>query len=458
VSETATTSVLAAFAAEREPGDYPAEVAHAARRTIANAVALSAAAAKHPAAQRALGVVLALAGSEEATVLGTSTRLPVQWAALVNGLTAHVEDFDDTHLQTVIHPGAPIVPAALAAAELVDASGAQLLDAVVLGMEVALRIGVGVGPGHFDRGWHVTGTAGHFGAAVAAARLTGLGAAATAAALGIAGTQAAGLQAALGSMTKAFHPGKAAADGVEAALLAGLGLTAPLDVVEGRRGFGEVMAPTADYGAMTEGLGERWETARNSFKPYACGIVSHPALDAAIALRDRVGDVSAIEEIVARVHPVVLDVMGVKDPVDGLQSKFSVYHCVAVGILDGAGSLVQFTDARATDPAVRRLRSLVRAESDITVAKDATHVSVRLADGSTLVQGVEHARGSEHRPLTDAELADKAGSLIGRDAGDAHVERLMECALGVDRLDRLDGLLRAAADFGALAVVDLGRS
>lgn len=442
-----TTAQLAEFVSERPSGSLPPDVAHAGRRTIANSVALAAAASRHPAVTRAADAARALGGAGTATRLGCAERLPVQWAALVNGLAAHIEDFDDTHLATVIHPGAPIVPAALAVGELVGATGAQVLDAVVLGMEVALRIGLGAGPGHFDRGWHLTGTAGHFGAAACAARLIGLDAAHTGAALGIAGTQAAGLQVALGSMTKAFHPGKAAANGVEAALLAQLGLTAPADVVEGRRGFAEVMAPAADVAAMTAELGDRWESLANAFKPYACGIVSHPALDAAVDVRDRVADPEAIEQITARVHPVVLDVMGVSDPRDGLQSKFSVYHCVAVGLLDGAGSPAQFSNARAVDPAVRRLRAKVRTEVDPNLAKDAAGLTVVLRDGPRLEQVVEHARGSAARPLSDDELSGKAAALVGASADDLRVTALMDRALAVDALDSLAPLLDAAAAY-----------
>jgi 2-methylcitrate dehydratase PrpD len=439
------TRRLAAFAAGRDAGDLPEETARAGRRAVANAIALAAAASSHPAVTRVLDVASALGGPQQATVLGTDVRLPMQWAALVNGMAIHVEDFDDTHLQTVIHPAAPVVPAALAVAEAKALSGAQFLTAVVVGMEVALRVGVGVCPGHFDRGWHVTGTTGHFGAAAAASRLLGLDAGATARAMGIAGTQAAGLQVALGSMTKAFHPGKAAADGVEAALLAARGFTGPTDVLEGHRGFGEVTAPAPDYLAMVDDLGERWETERNAFKPYACGIVSHPAIDAAIALRDAVGPVERVARIDVRVHPVVLDVMGVKAPERGLEGKFSVFHCVAVGLLDGAASLAQYSDERVRDPAVRRLRDLVHAQPDGAIAKDEARMSVQLTDGTRLEHHVAHATGSESRPLTDGELRDKVALLhAGAEpaAGD-----LMDVVMGVDELPRLDELLAAARSF-----------
>jgi 2-methylcitrate dehydratase PrpD len=438
------TERLAQFVAERAAGAYPTAAAHAGRRTVANAVALGAGAATHPAVTSVAEFASALGGEGNASVLGTDMRLPVQWAALVNGIAVHVEDFDDTHLETVVHPGAPVVPAALALAEHLDASGRELLDAVVLGVEVALRVALAAGPGHFDRGWHLTGTAGHFGAAAAAARVLGLDRDATANALGIAGTQAAGLQVALGSMTKPLHPGKAAMNGVEAALLASRGLTGPTDVVEARRGFAFVTSPDPHPDRATAELGERWEVERNAFKPYACGIVSHPAIDAALAIRKGVRSPSDVVAITVRVNPVVLDVMGVEDPRDGLQSKFSVYHCVAVGLLDGAAGPAQYSDERATADDARATRALVTVETDAGIARDEAWIRARLAEGRDIEHHVEHARGSEARPLTDDELGEKARLVAGPALGEDKADALTALALRLDELQHASTLAAAA--------------
>jgi 2-methylcitrate dehydratase PrpD len=440
---TAVTRDLADFVSRRAPGEYPPAVAAAGRRTVANAVALAAGAASHPAVTTVLEVVAELGGEGNAWVLGTDVRLPAQWAALVNGVAVHVEDFDDTHLETVVHPGAPVVPAALALAEHLDAGGRELLDAVVLGTEVALRVALAAGSGHFDRGWHLTGTAGHFGAAAAAARVLGLDPKATANALGIAGTQAAGLQVALGSMTKPLHPGKAAMDGVEAALLAARGFTGPTDVVESRRGFASVMSPDPHLERATEQLGEDWEVERNAFKPYACGIVSHPAIDAALALRVEVDSPFEVAEMTVRVNPVVLDVMGVEDPRDGLESKFSVYHCVAVGLIDGAAGPGQYSDERATADDIRATRALVAVQTDGNVARDEAWISARLKDGTRREHHVAHARGSEARPLSDDELREKARLVAGGRLGEDKVDTLVGLALRLDELQHASTLAAA---------------
>jgi 2-methylcitrate dehydratase PrpD len=443
-ADAGITEQLAEFVAARPAGGYPPAAAHAGRRTVANAVALAAGAARHQAVTAVAELVSELGGDGSASVLGTDMQLPAQWAALVNGVAVHVEDFDDTHLETVVHPGAPVVPAALALAEHLDATGRELLDAVVLGTEVALRVAMAAGPRHFDRGWHLTGTAGHFGAAAAAARVLGLDRETTGNALGIAGTQAAGLQVALGSMTKALHPGKAAMNGVEAALLAARGFTGPTDVVEARRGFAFVTSPDPHLGPATSELGERWEVERNTFKPYACGIVSHPAIDAALAIRGYVRSPSDVVAISVGVNPIVLDVMGVEDPPDGLQSKFSVYHCVAVGLLDGAAGPAQYSDERATADDTRAVRRLVTVETDDAIARDEAWIRVSLADGTEREHHVEHARGSEARPLTDDELRDKARLVAGPVLGEHAVDALIALALRLEELQHASTLTAAA--------------
>jgi len=214
--------------------------------------------------------------------------------------------------------------------------------------------------------------------------------------------------------------------------------------IEGRRGFAQTAAPSQDYAVMLDGLGETWEVERNTFKPYACGIVSHPVLDAGIALRASVR-ASDIDAVVVRTHPVVLDVMGVADPVDGLQSKFSVYHCFAVGLIEGVGGPAQFSDELARRPDIASLRSKVEVKLDGALAKDECIATVRTHDGRDVDVHIEHATGSLARPMTDAQLVDKivfvAGPVIGSDGArrlaettlraplDTPVRRLVELTL-----------------------------
>lgn len=440
------TRQLARFAAEAKWVELPESARAAVRRTVGNSIALMVGSSRHPAVERVLAALEALDTPGQASVLGRADRLGVIWAPLVNGIAAHVEDFDDTHLPTVIHPGAAVVPAALALGEWSGASGAEVLGAVAVGVEVALRVGLGLGPAHFDQGWHLTGTAGHVGAAAAAGRMLGLGADDLQTALALGATQAAGLTAALGTMVKAFHPGKAGSDGVEAALLAQRGFTSASTMIEGRRGLAAVASMAPELGRMVDGLGSRWEVEQNAFKPYACGIVSHAIIDAAIELRDQVGT-RQIEGVELTVHPVVLDVMGVLDPATGLEGKFSAPHCFAVGLLDGAAGLEQYTDARVRAPDVTALRDRVRLQPDDAVARGAAVALVTTADGRQLTVEVPHATGSAERPMTDAQLRAKAIALV-RPVLDERSAQLVDIAFRLDDLDDLAELTAAACGPG----------
>ena len=437
------TEELARFASELTWDDIPEATRAAARRTAGNVLGLAVGASRHDAVERALRTLTGLGLTGSTSVLGRPERLAVAWAPLVNGLAMHVEDFDDTHLRTVLHPGAPVVPAALAIAELRGLSGEDVLTAVVAGVEVASRVGNGLGTQHFDRGWHVTGTVGHLGAALAAGRLLGLTAAQMRHALALAATQAAGHTEQLGSMTKSLHPGKAAADGVEAALLAAGGFTGPDGALEGRRGLAALMSPSVDLDQVVRDLGTTWEADDNAFKPYSCGIVSHPVIDAAVVLRERGVDPARIRTVEAVVHPVVLDVMGVQEPESGLRSKFSVYHCFAIGLLDGAAGPAQYTNERAADAQVVELRRKVTATLDPSVAKDACTVRAQLDDGTTEEVVVEHATGSTARPMTDDELRAKLDLVVRPVLGDG-TDGFADLAFALDHQGSVDALLAVA--------------
>lgn len=434
---------LAGFACGLGWSDIPEDAQHAARRTLANGVGVAVGAARHEAVQSALDACADLEiVSGECSVLGRSEKLPVGWAPLVNGIAMHVEDFDDTHLRTVLHPAAPIVPAALAIAERVDAGGQELLCAIVAGVEVASHLGIAMGDGHFDEGWHVTGTMGHLGAAAAAGRLLGLSPTAMRHALSVAATQAAGHTKQLGSHTKALHAGKAAADGVEAALLAQNGFTGPPLAIEGRRGLAALMAPSPDLAKAVDGLGSVWEINANTFKPYSCGIVSHPVIDAGVALRTQV-DPRQISSVSLTVAPVVLDVMGIAEPDDGLAGKFSVYHCFAVGLLYGQAGPSEYTTDRVLDPDVVRLRRAVHVSTDPGMPKDACEVEVVMSDGSSHRHTVEHATGSLERPMDDDQLRDKfvfAVETVLPEGADA----LWQTAFQADRLDSVEPIFAAS--------------
>ena len=416
------SSRLATFAADLQWADIPEPARQSARRILANAVGLAIGASDHDSVRRTIATLADLGLHGDSSVLGREESLPVTWAALVTGMAIHVEDFDDTHLRTVLHPGAPIVSAVLAVAQRERNTGQQVLSAIVAGTEVSARVGNGLGNAHFNRGWHVTGTMGHLGAVVAAGHLLGLTAAQMTHAISIASTQAQGHTEQLGSMTKALHPGKAAYDGAEAAYLARDGFTGPAAPIEGRRGMAALMSTGIDFDAIEASLGSVWEAAHVAFKPYACGIVSHPVIDAGVSLRRRGVAADQLVSVSIVVNPIVLDVMGIADPTDGLLSKFSVYHCFAVGLMDGAAGPLQFGDARSRDAATVAVRGKVMVTVDAAMPRDACRVTILLADGSSLTEEVAHATGSVDSPLTIDRLRTKflnvAEPVIGEAAAD----------------------------------------
>ena len=438
---TDVTKRISAFVSDLRWADVPESARTAARRTAANVVGLSVGAANAPAADAVVAAASDLGLRGEARLLGRAERLAPPWAALLNGLTAHLEDFDDTYLPCILHPGAPIVPAALAAAELAGTGGRDLMTGVVAGVEVASRLGDCLWPSHFDRGWHVSGTVGHIGAVCAAARVLGLDAGRTAAAIAVAATQAAGHTAQLGSMTKAFQVGRAAADGLEAALFAEQGFTGPTEPLAGRRGMAALMADDADWAPVND-LGARWLVEFNALKPYSCGIVSHPVIDAGRELRDHVTDAGQVASVVLEVHPRVLDVMGITDPTTGLQSKFSVYHCFAVGLVCGAGGPREFSDERAADPAVDAVRRIVRVELDPSLPADACRMTATTVTGERISRTVEHAIGSAAAPMTSEQLEDKVTRLADRLDDPA---RLWSVAWHLDEVRDVSELFAAAA-------------
>lgn len=440
------TAELARFAADFRCEDLPPEVLRESKRCILNYLGVSLGAARHPAVGILADAILEMGGQEQATILGWRTRTSATNAALVNGAMSHLLDFDDTHLPTVIHPTGPVLSAALPLAEWKRLDGRHLMTALALGMEIELRIGMAVHPSHYDAGWHITGTVGTFGAAVASAWLLGLDATRFAYALGLAGTQAAGLREMFGSMAKSLHVGKAASNGMLAALLAAKGFTASTEVLEGRRGFCHVLAGDYDLSRALDGLGSRYIMLENGFKPYACGVVTHPTIDGIRQLaRAHHLIPTEVAEIETRVHPLVLELTGKRSPRTGLEGKFSIYFCAAIAMIEGNAREAQFTDENVVRPDVTAMMDRVRVVVDPSLREGQSMVTIRTVDGRELNQRVEAAQGTPGNPVPDDELQEKfmelAQSTIPRD----RAARLVEATLHLESLVDLRHLVELAA-------------
>ena len=429
------TRALAEYVVSARAQDLPAPVRKEAQRTLLNWVGCAVGGSRHETLDRAIAALAPFSGPAQASVLGRRERLDILHAALMNGISSHVFDFDDTHLKTVIHPAGPVVSSLLALAEHRAMSGADFLHAMVLGIEVECRIGNAVYPAHYDRGWHITGTAGVFGAAAACGRALGLSVQQMVWALGIAATQPVGLREMFGTMTKSFHPGRAAQNGLTAALLAARDFTSTEVALEGKSGWANVLSTTRDYAEITGNLGKTYEISLNTYKPFACGIVIHPTIDACLQLRrEHALTADAIDRIELRVHPLVLELTGKTAPQTGLESKFSVYFAAALAIVRGSAGTRDFSDENARDPVIVALRDRVGATVDPSLKEEQVRATITLKDGHRLEKFVEHVVGSVERPLSDSDLEAKCAGLVAGVLPDAQARRLRDLCWKIDTL------------------------
>src|SRR5260221_4296443 len=364
------TKTLCGHLAAAQFRDLTEAAKRQARRGMLDWIGCALAGSGHRTVTTILSVLQETSGKPVATVFGRKLKLGLLDAPLANGQMGHVLDFDDTHMGgVVLHTSSPVLAALLALAERSPVSGQELMLAYAVGFEAGVRSGR-TAPGHHKGGWHLTGTLGSIAAGTAAGKLLRLDAQKLTYATGIAATQAAGMQQNRGTMCKSFHAGKAASNGVLAALLAERGFDSTQEIIEGKKGFSRIFSDVAEPEALLAGLGQGWLIESNGHKPYACGVVLHPLIDAVIAIRnrDRI-DPTTVSEIALRVNPLVLAITGVIDPSTGLQSKFSTLHSAAVALTDGNAGMAQYSGAKAVDPATAELRRKVKPMPDDTLRK-----------------------------------------------------------------------------------------
>ncbi len=424
-TNTGLTATLADYAARLQYTDLPDEVAHEAKRALVDHVGVATAAASHPAVDSLLRISDRLVGPGKYTVVGRRQTASMPYAALTNGFAAHLLDYDDTFNpgDTTVHGSAPVWPVIFALAENHPVGGADALTAFVAGFETECRVGRAAGDAHYEIGWHVTGTVGHLGAAAAAGRMLGLSSAVLNLALGSAGTQSAGLKAVYGTDGKALHAGKAAMDGLLSAVLAAEGITSSAEIVEGERGFLAVMSTDPAPDKLVEGLGEQWHLLANGYKAYPSGSLTHPAIDAVLALRAMPGFATGdVKRVQAKVNSKAATVTGKVDPQTGLDAKFSLTHGIAVALLTRP-RLDHYTDTAAVDPEIAALRELIDVQSDNAIGKRAAAVTVELADGTVLTHIVAANKGTPDNPMTDDDLSqkflDNVEPVLGADAATA---------------------------------------
>lgn len=437
---------LARYWAEARYEDLPAEVIHAAKRFLLDTVAAGTAGGRTEVVESVAMGAQAGSGSGTSVLWGRDDTLPPAAAALVNGTAAHALELDD--FGGCGHSGAVVVPAVCALAPTVKLSGREAMVAVVAGYDLAGRVLEGSGGyrPHNERGWHSTGTCGSFGAAAASARLLGLDARQFAHALGIAGTFTGGTWAFLadGALVKRFHPGKAAETGVSAALLARAGLTGPAQVLDAEwGGFYRTYAPgVSTPGQAVAGLGEEFHILDSGIKPYACCRTIHSALDAVLSIMAKAPEGSrSIARLIVHGNAQTRRQFERTDVRNLLEAQFSMPYCLAVAAESGRATLEQFQPLRTQEPEIRRLMELTEIRTDRVLGpKDYPSLEVVFQDGGSEYRDVPFAKGAPESPLSDAELNDKAGTLLEPVLGSSATKALVHAIWN----------LEDCQDFGAL--------
>jgi 2-methylcitrate dehydratase PrpD len=439
------TQTLASYIVTSRIESVPNDVRHEARRAILNYVGCALGGSVDTAVDRAIQALGPFSGKPTASILGRTERMDPLHASLMNGISSHVYDFDDTTPKNYIHPTSPVASALFAYASANRVSGRDFMEAFILGFEAESRVGNAVYPAHYDVGWHITGTAGVFGAAAAIGKLLDLEGHEMICALGLAATQAAGLREMFGSMAKAFHPGRAAQNGYAAALLAQAGFTAGEHGLEGARGFAAVQAAHYDLSKITARLGEDFDLRANTYKPFPCGIVNHPTIDGCIQIHDEHRpEPREIAAVRLRVAPLVMDLCNQRNITKGLQGKFSVYHGAALGLVRGKAGIQDYTDEAVNDPQIKRVRELVSAQGDPSITEDQAHIEVDLASGARLTRFVEQSLGNIHRPMSDQQLETKFRDQAVAALAAGQVEKAIALCWNIDELDDVAELIQAA--------------
>lgn len=440
------TRALARYAVASGPEVLPEAVRHEAGRAFLNWMGVAIGGCEEPAPTLAARMVLGRQAQGRSTLIGQGATTDVASAAFVNCIASSVLAYDDAHLPTVAHPSGPAAAAVFAQAQARPVSGPAFLSAIALGIELQCRVANMLvrSPSPIDPNFYVNGFSGPIGVAAAVGRLRGLEEDRMTWAIGLAATQASGFRSTHGTMTAHFRPGHATQVGVVAALLAEQGFDCTFDALESSGGFIDVYAPGADPGEALDGLGRRHEMLENRYKPYPCGIVLHPVIDACREIRARLPIGAQIERVRLFVNPLVPRLTGKRNPRTPLESHVSVYHWAAVSLLADAPGLGATRASALDDPATLALADRIEVEAATEIGKGEARAEVVVAGGEAFAAHVVAARGSQARPMTDAEL-------------DAKFLELTVDRLGVDRAEglraacwRIPGASDVGAEIGAL--------
>ncbi len=428
--------------------DLPATVVQAAKDAFLDWLGSAAAGADKEPAQIMLSIINELGGNAQSTLISTGEKTSGIMAALLNGTISHIVELDDVHKASILHAGSAVIPAALAAAEMIGADGKSLIEGIVVGYETAIRIGEAVTPAHYYY-WHTTGTVGTFGAAAAAGKILGLTEEQMVHALGTAGTQAAGLWEFLadGAMSKHMHPGKSCMNGLLAAMLAEKGFTGASAILEGEKGFIRATAQEFDLAKITTGLGEGFKIVENSIKIHASCRHTHHAIDIVLDLVQKHNlTPEQIAKIVVKTYPIAIDLTGNHHPDSLYAAKFSLPFCTAMAINAKKAGINEFNPTNLKDPVIRDLMSKVTLIEDPEVSalypeKWPAIVQITEKNGRVLTGRTDYPQGDPENPVTQQQLQQKFRQLAGLHYDLETVEELIHSISELEKVKNLSEIL-----------------
>jgi 2-methylcitrate dehydratase PrpD len=385
------------------------------------------------------------------TIVGTSLQSQSNWAAFANGIAGHALDFDDTSQPMYGHPTVPVLPAALAVGEVRDVTGRAVLESYIIGLEVTVKLSYGMNPAHYEHGWHSTCTLGSIGSAVAAAKLLGLNGEKMRNTLALAASQAGGLQQNFGTMTKPFHAGRAAENGVLAALLAQKGWTGDQNIMEAPLGFFHIFCGPGRYDAekVVQQLGNPYDIEKPGIilKKFPSCAFSHPAVDAALLIaQDPEYAPDEVEKVEGQIHGLADQILIHRNPQGGLEAKFSLEACIALALLDGHVGSRSFADDKVRSEAVRKM--IERIERKVVSMDEGTKrdfgpatVKVSLRGGKVLEATVHKAKGNPENPMTIQEIRQKYRDCCFGILPEHSVEKSLSLLENLDQLESIRELM-----------------
>jgi len=433
------TEQLADYILKQDFNEFPDTSIEKAKLCLTDWIAVTLAGSREPISEIHFELIETLGGREQATILGKGLQTNVLLAALVNGTNAHALDYDDVHLDSPGHPSAPIIPAILSLAEWKGLTGSDFITAFVTGVQVFFAVGSAIMPRHYNEGWHNTGTFGHIAAAAAASKLLGLDKSGTINALGIAATQASGMQNVFGTMGKPFHAGKAAMDALLAALLAEKDFASSLDPIGGKKGFLSLYASKSDPSAMGKALLEENFLKGVTFKRYPSCFATHATIDCMLSLRNN-NEINPeeIAEIECIVYPRLIEIAATPEPRTGLEGKFSVQFCLALALEEGAVLLESFDDSKVRNPSLTTIMKKVKLTSETSYqATRTSEVIIKFKNGKSIREKAVIADIINHPEREKSDVVQKYKTIVCSFMPDQRADQLLDLIESLEKVENM---------------------